>query len=205
MAPEKFPLIVFCGMDGSGKSTLARRLGEALAVRGIESVILHGHAYAASANSFGVGEERIRKFRWCFRLLLPLAWLDHIYSYFRRYRPLLRARAVISDRYFYDKAARLLYFRICGKSSARRYVHSLPRPSHLFFLDVPEETAAARKDDYRPEQLRRFRKIYRYLAGVLDAPVLDATAEPEQNLKIILGAMALNGPKKEKNPGGGRA
>ena len=186
MAKENFSLIVLCGMDGSGKTTLANRLATELASRGVETEVIHGHTYAASSNSFGFSEERIRKYRILLRLVLPLAWLDNLYTYFTRYRSAGRGKTIISDRYFYDKAARLLYFGIGGKELMKLYVKTLPRPQHIFFLDLPEDIAARRKEDYSREQLKNFRNAYRYLARVLNAPLIDSSEPPEKCVKSML-------------------
>jgi thymidylate kinase len=78
----------------------------------------------------------------------------------------LRAgRVVICDRYTLDSAVHLRYRY--GETNRRRFQVGLirllsPRPLRCYFLDVPPETALARKSDhYNLDQLRRQAPLYR--------------------------------------------
>ncbi|MFQ5444809.1 MAG: hypothetical protein ACE5EK_09350, partial [Nitrospinales bacterium] len=115
MSLRKFPLIVFCGMDGSGKTTLSRKVAEHLRKKGISTEWEHGHGYTVSQNSFGTGEDTLRRFRHIFRLGLPLAMSDNLITFYFRYQPVLKVQGLVCDRYFYDKVARLMFYGICNE------------------------------------------------------------------------------------------
>ena len=173
MAKKKHPLIVFCGMDGSGKTTLAEKLVNYFERQGREIEFIHGHGYTVSENSFGLDEKRVKRLKYLFKLLIPLALLDNLYTYYFKYKPLLKNKTLICDRYFYDKLARVIYYGICPPSLAKIYLKLLPKPDFAFFLDADPQKAHARKRELSEEELVSFRKIYKFLAECLEAPVID--------------------------------
>ena len=82
MDTKKIPLIVFCGMDGSGKTTLAKKLVQFFEELGLECEFNHGHKYTVSQDSFGLSEARVNKLRHLFRLLVPLAFVDNLFTFY---------------------------------------------------------------------------------------------------------------------------
>jgi thymidylate kinase len=126
-------LIVYCGMDGSGKTTQAQRKF----VLTTNSKLLHAHGYTVSSNSFGLGEETIKKVSLLLSLLLPLAHLDFLYTYYFKYKPILKTKNLICDRYFYDKVARLVYYGICPRWVAKKWVKIIPKPDEIYFQLEP--------------------------------------------------------------------
>ena len=178
-------IIAICGMDGSGKTTLAQKLLSQLRKKGLPAEFFHGHTYAVSSDSGGLKPAQVKKLSGLFRFLLPLAYCDNIFTYFFRYRPRARRRILILDRYFYDKVARMLYFGICGKTLAKLYARSLPRPELVFFLDAPEDVVYARKKEYEYDKLQIFRRAYLCLAPVINARVIDTTAPVEETAAAI--------------------
>jgi len=173
MAAKKNPLIVFCGMDGTGKTTLAEKLAQSLKEHGLTVRLMHGHGYSVSQNSFGISDRGVKKWRYILRLMLPLAFLDNLFTFYSKYRPSGKKEALICDRYFYDKAARMLYYGICSKAMINKYVKLLPRPDYVFFLDVSPQSARSRKKEYAEEEFSRFRKAYKFIAECLKAPIID--------------------------------
>lgn len=161
---KKNLFIAFSGMDGSGKTTLAKKLLSYLKKKGYRVHFKHAHGYAISQNSFAIDEKMIERFRWLFFLLSPVLILDSLYTYYFKYKPLLEKYSLICDRYFYDKVARLIYYGVINKTLARFYLNLLPRPDAIIFLDVDVKKASARKKEYSPNQMGRFRNTYLFVA-----------------------------------------
>lgn len=172
---NKYFHIVFCGIDGSGKSTWAGIVADEFRRRGEAVSYIHGHTYAFSANSFGLTGERMGKFAKWIKALWPLALCDNLYTYFIKYRPILKKSHLITDRYFYDKLVRLRYYGILPKKFISFYLSLLPRPDYVFFLDVDAKIAYKRKPDFRIEEYVRLSSLYRNLAVSMMAPVIDTS------------------------------
>lgn len=173
MDKKKHHLIVFCGVDGTGKTTLAKKLVEYFEKQGLKPKFIHAHGYTVSQNSFGLDEKKVHSLKYLFKLLLPFAFLDNLFTYYFKYKPILKNKTLICDRYFYDKLARMIYYGICNRFIAKIYLRLLPRPDFVFFLDVDPKKAHQRKKEYSEGELLFFRKIYRLFAKHLRAPIID--------------------------------
>lgn len=96
----------------------------------------------------------------------------------------VRGRVVICDRYVLDSVARLHFFY--GEAPSFRLQRGLiarlsPRPTRSFFLDLPSEASAARKDDgWSSEELGTQVRLYREEHAILGAIRLDASEDHEQ-------------------------
>lgn len=189
MAEKKFALIAFCGVDGSGKTTLAEALSADLEKEGRPVGLKHGHGYSASKDTFGFGEKGVNRYRLLFRLLLPFAYLDNLFTFYFKYRPLLKEKTLICDRYFYDKLARLIFYEICPLALAKVYLQLLPRPDHVFFLDIEASDARNRKEGYTEEALESFRRAYLFIASCLNAPVINTSFSAQDCLRKIKEAL----------------
>ena len=179
-------LIVFCGMDGTGKSTLAMSLKKHLHQNKIKSSYTHGHTYTTAQKSFRSDEHTVEKYRLFWRLLIPFAYLDNLLTYALQYRSAQRKNVIISDRYFYDKVVRLLYYKICPQWIACIYLKLLPRPDYIFFLDVSPAVAIKRKGEYNRAEHERFRKQYQFAAKVLNVPIIDTSQSIDSCLSEII-------------------
>ncbi|MCD6094284.1 MAG: hypothetical protein J7J51_05830 [Candidatus Omnitrophica bacterium] len=175
MGRQKYPLIVFCGMDGSGKTTLAKKVVEFFKERNQKCEFIHAHVYSISKHSFGLNEKLVNKLRFFLKLAIPFALLDNLYTYYFKYKPVLRNMILVCDRYFYDKIARMMYYEICSESVAKIYLKLLPKPDYVFFLDIDPKQAYSRKEEYSEREYNSFRNIYGFIAGYLKAPVLDTS------------------------------
>lgn len=173
MVRKKYPLIVFCGMDGSGKTTLAQALADYLKRRGVDVEFVHGHGYTISENSFGLDPKKVNRMKYILRVLIPFAFVDNLFTYFFKYRPIFKKKILICDRYFYDKVARMLYYGISNYFIAKAYLKLLPKPDAIFFLDVSAEKALERKKEYSKEEFSLFREKYQYLAKYLKVPIIE--------------------------------
>ncbi len=194
---KKYPLIVFSGMDGTGKTTLAKKVKLFLEEKGFECEFIHGHGYSASQNSFAVNEKQINRMRYLFRFLIPLAFADNLYSYLSKHLPVLRKRALVCDRYFYDKVARLIFYGICTEKIAKIYLKFLPRPDYIFFLDLNVDKVYKRKQEYTREEYASFSKIYRFIAECLDAPIIDTSISIDRCCDEIFNMLNIRGIHKQ--------
>lgn len=186
MAANKYPLIVFCGMDGTGKTTLAKKVTGFLEEHGHDFEFIHGHGYNVSQNTFALSDETTRKLRYFFRCMVPLALMDNLCTYYFKYRPILKSRFLVCDRYFYDKVARMMFYGICDEFTAKAYLRLLPRPDFTFFLDIDPAEAFQRKQEYSKEEYQRFRQVYRFVADELEMPIIDTSLPLDTCSKQIL-------------------
>lgn len=182
-------LIVFCGMDGTGKSTLATSLKKYLHQKNIESSYTHGHTYTTAQNTFRSDEQGVEKYRFFWRLLIPFAYLDNLLTYILQYRKAKRSEIIISDRYFYDKVVRLLYYNICPQWLARIYLRLLPQPDYIFFLDVSPAVAIQRKGEYNKTEHEKFRLMYQFAAKTLHAPIIDTSKSIDSCLAEVIAQL----------------
>lgn len=180
---KKYAHIVFCGMDGSGKSTLANLLAEKLRRSGLIVTNIHGHGYKTTRTSFGLSADTVVKNNKLLRLLVPFAYLDNLLTYVFSYLPILRKQILISDRYFYDKVVRMLYYGIIDERLAGLYLRLLPRPLVVFFLDSSEKIVRKRKGEYDENEYKKFRKWYKFVAKELGVELVktDVPIEETQN------------------------
>ena len=186
MGARKHLLITFCGMDGAGKTTLAKKIGHFFKQGGLKFEFIHGHGYSVSQNSFKLDERRVSRLKYLFRLLIPFAFIDNLFTFYFKYNPILKDRILICDRYFYDKIARMMYYEICSESVARIYLKLLPKPDYVFFLDIDPKQAYSRKEEYSEREYNSFRNIYGFIAGYLKAPVIDTSLPLDVCSKQIL-------------------
>jgi len=187
---KKNLLIAFCGMDGSGKTTLAKKLEEHLKKNGDHVFFKHAHGYAISQNSFAIDEENINSFKWIFALLSPFVLFDSWFTYFFKYKPILKKKTLICDRYFYDKIARLIYYGLMNKTMAKIYLKLIPRPNFIIFLDIDEKKARQRKKEYSKDEFCRFRKIYLFIAQHLKTPIINTNLSSPVCIKKIIGHLS---------------
>lgn len=181
---KKNIVVAFCGMDGTGKTTISKKVALNLKKRGYKIKFIHGHTYSLSKNSLKVDEKIINNYRFLFRFLIPLAYIDNIISYFKQYRK--KTISIVSDRYFYDKVVRLIYYKICPIWLARIYLKLLPKPDKVFFLDIEPKRALMRKKEYRLEEFRLFRKYYLLAAQTLSAPVINTRLSIKECVSEIM-------------------
>jgi len=187
---SQFFLICFCGPDGSGKSTLVNELSEIFEALGEEVNSIHAHGYSATHNSFGQSAESVRKFRYFYRFLIPLAYADNLMTYFSKYRRSLRKSHTILDRYFYDKFCRLWFYGISTKLLTQIFVRALPKPDLVIFLLPPPEVCFERKAEFTIEEYKKFDHIYKSVSQVINALQIDTSQPREQNLEKLRNGVA---------------
>jgi len=104
---------------------------------------------------------------------------------------LLTRQTVVADRYVYDALVDLAAAR--GHADCSSFYNRegllaklLPQPKPLFFIDVDEDTAMARKDDIPSrDYLTRRRTLYLRLSRELGWEVLDGGLKPRQIAEVI--------------------
>ncbi len=199
---KKGLFICFVGIDGSGKTTLAKALIEKAKTQGIE-IKYTWCKFESSVfkfliwlkNLFIVREKdwkrnyeqslTIKKglfqkplaralYEW---FLLPSYWFQVIRKV---YIPLRLGRNVLSDRYVYDTVVDLAidldYSEQAMTSRLGQILRLVPRPDLIFYVDVPEQTAFARKEDVPSIQfLREKKNCYEKIVGNLAKIVLDGS------------------------------
>ncbi|MCZ7357391.1 MAG: hypothetical protein O8C65_10695 [Candidatus Methanoperedens sp.] len=154
-------LICFTGIDGSGKTTLAKSLEASLkdsrksckyfwcGWRKFETPLFK--SIVMMTKNLAKNKKIIIRQPSSNNFLFYVAWLD----YFVRVFPnllvsLYRYDVVIVDRYIYDI---IIGFSMNAKSSrgemnnTTEFFSLFPKPSIIFFIDLPIELAYARKDD----------------------------------------------------------
>lgn len=186
MNKKKPSLIVFCGVDGAGKTTLAKELIKYLKKQGLKPGFIHGHGYGVSQNSFGLDEMRVKSLRSLFRLLVPFAFFDNLFTYYFKYKPILSNKTLVCDRYFYDKLARMMHYGICSQFIAKIYLKLLPKPNFVFFLDIDPKKALRRKKEYSSKELFVFKKIYQFLAKNLKASIINTNLPLDTCIQKII-------------------
>lgn len=182
---KKYAHIVFCGMDGSGKSTLANLLADKLRRSGLIVTYIHGHGYKTARTSFGLSADAVVKNNRLLRLLVPFAYLDNLLTYAFSYLPILRKQILVSDRYFYDKVVRLLYYGVIGQWMAKLYLKFLPRPTIIIFLEISADKAKKRKDEYSLNEFAQFRQWYQYVARLLNADTIKTDASISESCRQV--------------------
>jgi len=185
MGEKKQIFIVFCGADGVGKTTLAKKLVEKLRKEGVGVSFIHGHGYAVSESSFGFREKTARRFAWLFCLFIPLAFIDSVFTYYFKYRPVFKKRVLVCDRYFYDKLARMMFYGIANFFIGKVYLKFLPKPDLAFFLDLSAEEIYKRKKEYCLTELDCFREIYKFICKNVEGIKIDTQEDINKSFKKI--------------------
>lgn len=172
-------------MDGSGKTTLAKRVQDWIQARGYPVEFIHGHSYSVSKNSFGFSSEKVREFRLVLRMLLPLVYLDNIFTYFQKYRKITKHKVLVTDRYFYDKVIRLQFYGISNNFLAWIHLILLPRPSLTFLLNPRPIVPFKRKAEYTLQECEQFHGHYKRAGKVLNLIEIDTECSIEESWSLI--------------------
>ena len=184
--------IAFCGMDGAGKSTLARMAHNWLEVNEHRAIFLHGHTYSLSKKSLSLSSESVVKYRFLLRMAIPISIIDNLYTYYFKYRAHLKKANLITDRYFYDKLARLLFYGISTPFLARIHCFFIPRPTILFVLNPNPESASQRKGEYSVSDSKVFHEKYNLLSKILKIETINTSAPIEESWLIVERVLELN-------------
>jgi len=172
MDKKKNLLIAFCGPDGSGKTTLAKETVLQLRKNGRDVHYCHGHAYTFAPTSLGLKKKKVLKLRKLLCFLTPFGLIDNLFTYYFYYRPILKKKSLICDRYFYDKLARLFNYGLINSFWLKVYLRLLPKPDLVFFLKLDPQTIRKRKKEYSLEELTKFNRAYKQMAKIINAQII---------------------------------
>jgi len=207
-------LVCITGIDGSGKSTLAQNLAARLreacpGVRYVHSYhsplllkpfkVVAKILFMRGTDEFGnYSHYRSRKMSTSrrHRLLAQIyggVWfVDYcLQTLLKVALPKMFGRVIVADRYIYDTAVNIcLSINLPIRASYRLidlFLRFNPRPDVVFLIDLPEETAFARKKDIQSvEYLCERRNGYLAMAERYGFRILDGLAKPEDLLSEVL-------------------
>jgi len=204
-------LISFSGVDGSGKSTQIENLRSALHAAGLTTQLLafwdnvvvgvkyrEGFVHKVYKSERGIGapgkpvNRRDKNMRgWHltiarhFLYLLDAVNLCRVVTRQRK----SGADVVILYRYIYDELSNLNMTNPLSRAFIR-FVHSfVPRPDIAYLLDADPEAAYARKPEYPVDFMKKCRRAYFDLAGILRSmTVIPALSLREAKAAVLKAA-----------------
>lgn len=213
-APSTFstPLLIsFSGVDGSGKSTQIDSLRSALHAAGLKTTLLafwdnvvvgvkyrEGFVHKVYKSERGIGapgkpvNRRDKNMRgWHLTLARHFLYLlDAI----NLRRVVARAKrsgvdVVILDRYIYDELSNLNLNNALSRGFVKMVHAFVPRPDVAYLLDADPVAAYLRKPEYSVEFMKKCRRAYFELAGLLKTmTIIPALALPEAKLAVLKAA-----------------
>ncbi|MGC2694811.1 MAG: thymidylate kinase [Candidatus Angelobacter sp.] len=205
-------LISFSGVDGSGKSTQIDSLRSALHAAGLKTTLLafwdnvvvgvkyrEGFVHKVYKSERGIGapgkpvNRRDKNMRgWHLTLARHFLYLLDAVNLCRVVASAKRqsgADVVILDRYIYDELSNLNLNNSLSRAFVK-FVHGfVPRPDVAYLLDADPVAAYARKPEYPLEFMKKCRRAYFDLAGILRTmAVIPAMGLPEAKLAVLKAA-----------------
>lgn len=204
-------LISFSGVDGSGKSTQIENLRSALHAAGLTTQLLafwdnvvvgvkyrEGFVHKVYKSERGIGapgkpvNRRDKNMRgWHLTIARHFLYLLDAINLCRVVARQRKSGAdvVILDRYIYDELSNLNMTNPVSRAFIR-FVHSfVPRPDIAYLLDADPEAAYARKPEYPVDFMKKCRRAYFDLAGILRSmTVIPALSLPEAKAAVLRAA-----------------
>ncbi|PYP84521.1 MAG: thymidylate kinase [Candidatus Angelobacter sp. Gp1-AA117] len=208
---QKPMLISFSGVDGSGKSTQIENLRSALHAAGLTTQLLafwdnvvvgvkyrEGFVHKVYKSERGIGapgkpvNRRDKNMRgWHLTIARHFLYLLDAINLCRVVARQRKSGAdvVILDRYIYDELSNLNMTNPLSRAFIR-FVHSfVPRPDIAYLLDADPEAAYARKPEYPVDFMKKCRRAYFDLAGILRSmTVIPALSLPEAKTAVLRAA-----------------
>lgn len=194
-------LLAFFGPDGVGKSTTADLVEHALQTKGLETRRYHWRPRVLPS-SVRPGKitvdvscpDDLRPRHWLTSLFLYVYFfLDFLWAYLVRFRPLLRRGVfIIYERYYYDLLFHPRRYRLQEISFlAELLSRLLPCPDLMILLSGEPSTIFARKPELPLDEIKRQQhEMKRYLPRYAATLCIDVTdAEPSEIVHRILQAL----------------
>lgn len=197
-------IIAFSGIDGSGKTTYAEFCVNYIKEKKIDcryrhmvkdsfyNLFLFNFIGKISKNTQESIEKglRDRKNRVRFavlksikKILLVLNMMYFNLAY-RSYRGNIR-KNIVSDRYFYDDIAQMLYLGMASENFIKFYNRFIMKPDVAFFVKVEPETAFKRKSEYEESYFFNKCRIYEDVFKELPITVYVNKDSKNENFNII--------------------
>jgi thymidylate kinase len=204
-------LISFSGVDGSGKSTQIESLRSALHAAGLKTTLLafwdnvvvgvkyrEGFVHKVYKSERGIGapgkpvNRRDKNVRgWHLTLARHFLYLLDAINLRRVVARAKKSGAdvVILDRYIYDELSNLNLSNSLSRAFVK-FVHGfVPRPDIAYLLDADPAAAYARKPEYPVEFMKKCRRVYFDLAGILKTlTIIPALSLPEAKQAVLKAA-----------------
>ena len=201
MMPRKKPVMIcLVGIDGAGKTSLAQLVAKTFPEKGVPIRYVYGglQAYLLRPVKLITAKILLRKvsqfeeyerysqrktelstrYGLFAKAYASVYWLDFaLQVFFKISIPVLLQQNLVVDRYVYDVAINLGMNTYQGRlpwDGLDCFLKLFPRPTHLYLIDIDEETAFARKSDtpavkYLTERRNQyFQIIERYGGRVID-------------------------------------
>ncbi|HEU4414928.1 MAG TPA: thymidylate kinase [Candidatus Angelobacter sp.] len=205
-------LISFSGVDGSGKSTQIDNLRSALHAAGLKTTLLafwdnvvvgvkyrEGFVHKVYKSERGIGapgkpvNRRDKNMRgWHLTLARHFLYLLDAINLRRvvaRAKRQSGADIVILDRYIYDELSNLNLSNSFSRTFVKFVNRLVPRPDVAYLLDADPVAAYARKPEYPVEFMKKCRRAYFDLAGILRTmTVIPAMGLPEAKIAVLKAA-----------------
>lgn len=205
-------LISFSGVDGSGKSTQIDNLRSALHAAGLKTTLLafwdnvvvgvkyrEGFVHKVYKSERGIGapgkpvNRRDKNMRgWHLTLARHFLYLLDAINLRRvvaRAKRQSGADIVILDRYIYDELSNLNLSNSLSRTFVKFVNRLVPRPDVAYLLDADPVAAYARKPEYPVEFMKKCRRAYFDLAGILRTmTVIPAMGLPEAKIAVLKAA-----------------
>ena len=208
---QKPLLISFSGVDGSGKSIQIENLCSALHAAGLKTRSLafwddvvvgvkyrEGFVHKVYKSERGIGapgkpvNRRDKNMRgW--HLTIARHFL-YLLDAMNLCRVIARAKksgvdVVILDRYIYDELSNLNLTNLLSRAFVKFVDAFVPRPDIAYLLDADPEAAYARKPEYPLEFMKKCRRAYFDLAGILRTmTVIPALSLPQAKAAVLKAA-----------------
>jgi thymidylate kinase len=205
-------LISFSGVDGSGKSTQIENLCSALHSAGLRTTLLafwdnvvvgvryrEGFVHKVYKSERGIGapgkpvNRRDKNMRgWHLTLARHFLYLLDAINLRRvveREKRKAGIDVLILDRYIFDELSNLNLTNPLSRLFVKFVQALVPRPDIAYLLDADPVAAYARKPEYPVEFMKKCRRAYFDLAGLLGTmTVIPALSLPEAKLAVLKAA-----------------
>jgi thymidylate kinase len=211
----KKPLLIsFSGVDGSGKSTQIDNLRSALHAAGLSTTLLafwdnvvvgvkyrEGFVHKVYKSERGIGapgkpvNRRDKNMRgWHLTVARHFLYLLDAVNLCRvvaRAKKESGADVVILDRYIYDELSNLNLSNPLSRAFVKLVHGFVPQPGIAYLLDADPVAAYARKPEYPVEFMKKCRRAYFDLAGILKTmTIIPALPLSEARLAVLRAAQS---------------
>lgn len=204
---KKGKFICIMGIDGSGKTTLVNRTIEIYQTQGTifkyvwgayelkllrpclllgKKLLVKNKGSGSNYNAYVAELNTIAGYRGLGRCYCYATISEYLLQIIGKVSiPLLLRKNIISDRYLFDTVISMSVNLNLNQQWREKLLRALlkicPAPDILFFIDVPETVAFARKDDTPSiDYLKKRRELYKDIAAQYNAIPLDGTRKIEQ-------------------------